>query len=132
MSFWPPSAASGTPWVIAETREVGDLGSKEMFLVVGSRGGLAIGSTGTFPGGPVTNGPKDGHFSFYFFYLFNFFFFFAMPRLVLVTIGNSPGPGRETCIGSAHSAPWLVCIKNTWPNGPTTHQRTKNKNGEGK
>ena len=44
---------------------------------------------------------------------------------------DSPGLGREICIGSAHSpqlqqdtaerwrlAQWLVCLKNTWPNGP--------------
>ena len=91
------------------------------------RGGLAIGSTGIFPGGPINSGPMDSCF----------IYLFAAPTrfsVDAVKIGNkknrasasvwggqqqgqlvcsvietnkqydnSPGPGRETCISSAHS-----------------------------
>ena len=93
-----------------------------------SRGGLAIGSTGTFPGGPVTNGPMDG--CFFILLLFNYFLFnlpcLAFPCLLLYLF--RPGERDMHRLGPQCSAAdtaerwrlaqWLVCLKNTWPNGP--------------
>ena len=75
---------------------------------VSHRDGLAIGSTGIFPGGPINN--------FLFVYLF-----FAVP-----CDGNSPGPGAETWPGPQsytaacrHSRGPLVCLSKEylakWP-----------------
>ena len=78
------------------------------------RGGLAIGSTGTFLGGPVTNGLMGGHFLSYYFYLI--FFCHASP--CLGNYCNFPCPGRETCIGSAHSAQLQTQSRGEdWPSG---------------
>ena len=58
-----------------------------------ARGGLAIGSTGTFPGGPVTNGPMDGCFFISFLFIYSFDFF--LPCLALVTIVTLPARGER-------------------------------------
>ena len=90
------------------------------FVFGGCRVGLAIGNTGTFPSGPVTNGPMDGRF---------LFDFFAMPHLALVTTVTLPARGerhasaRPTVLRCRHSREVTIGPVACLSKGPHTPPR---------